>query len=116
MVLLSKHGPRFGQPGPSQIPLLWTRLHVYRTTSPAARHRTVDKLALHPRGIRGPGEWRNRGACPMKAKMISSDRRRLEREAEKLIREGRMPTLDEVLQAVFETRRKFVPLIRAARA
>ena len=52
----------------------------------------------------------------MKAKKIPSDRRRLEREAEKLIREGRMPSLDEVLQAVLETRCKFVPLIRAARA
>ena len=39
----------------------------------------------------------------------------LRKQAQQLIESGRMPSLDEVLAAVFETRRKFVPQILAAR-
>jgi len=35
----------------------------------------------------------------------------LRKQAEALIASGRMPTLDELLQAVFEARRKYVPQI-----
>ncbi len=43
------------------------------------------------------------------------EQQRLEREAEKLIREGRMPRLPELLSVVGETRRKYRPMILAAR-
>jgi hypothetical protein len=39
----------------------------------------------------------------------------LEREAEKLLREGRMPGLAELLSVIGETRRKYRPMILAAR-
>jgi hypothetical protein len=39
----------------------------------------------------------------------------LRAEAEQLIDSGRMPSLDELLKAVFDTRRKYVPRILAAR-
>jgi len=48
-------------------------------------------------------------------KLIPSERRRLEREAEKLIREGRMPGLAQLLTVIGETRRKYRPMILAAR-
>jgi len=38
----------------------------------------------------------------------------LRKRAEKLIREGRMPTLSEVCEAVLEARRKYALLIRRA--
>jgi hypothetical protein len=49
----------------------------------------------------------------MEKKITPSD---LRKQAEALIAEGRMPSLDEVLQAVFETRCKYTPQILAARA
>ena len=39
----------------------------------------------------------------------------LRAQAQQLIDLGRMPSLDEVLKAVFEARRKYVPRILAAR-
>ena len=39
----------------------------------------------------------------------------LRREAEALIASGRMPSVDELLKAVFETRQTYAPLILAAR-
>ena len=48
--------------------------------------------------------------------MLPSDRRRLDREATRLIAEHKMPTLETVLAAVAETRQKFQPLILSARA
>jgi len=39
----------------------------------------------------------------------------LEAEAHRLIREGQMPTLDELLTAIAELREKYAPLIVAAR-
>jgi hypothetical protein len=40
----------------------------------------------------------------------------LRAQAQQLIDSGRMPSLDEVLKALSETRRKYRPLILAARA
>lgn len=40
----------------------------------------------------------------------------LREQAQQLIESGRMPSLDEVLKAVSEARRKYVPQILAARA
>lgn len=39
----------------------------------------------------------------------------LRKQAQQLIDSGRMPSLDELLKAVSETRRKYVPQILAAR-
>ena len=39
----------------------------------------------------------------------------LRRQAEEMILQGRMPSLEAVLQAVAETREKYAPLIRQAR-
>jgi hypothetical protein len=39
----------------------------------------------------------------------------LRKQAQQMIAEGSMPSLEIVLAAVFETRRKFVPQILAAR-
>jgi len=48
----------------------------------------------------------------MAKKITESD---LRNQAEELIAAGKMPSLDAVLQAVAETREKFVPLIVKAR-
>jgi hypothetical protein len=48
-------------------------------------------------------------------KLTPSDVRRLRREAERLIAAGEMPTLDQVLEALFEARQKYANQIRAAR-
>jgi len=40
----------------------------------------------------------------------------LRKQAQRLIESSQMPTLDELLQAVIETRRKYVTQILAARA
>jgi len=39
----------------------------------------------------------------------------LEREAQRLIEAGQMPTLEELIKAISETREKYRPLIIAAR-
>jgi hypothetical protein len=39
----------------------------------------------------------------------------LRAQAQQLIDSGRMPSLDELLKAVFETRRKYLPQILAGR-
>jgi hypothetical protein len=39
----------------------------------------------------------------------------MKREVEKLIREGRMPTLEQLCQAVLEARKKYSVAIRRAR-
>lgn len=52
---------------------------------------------------------------PKKDKLVPSEQRLLEREAEKLLREGRMPGLAELLTVIGETRRKYHPMILAAR-
>jgi len=39
----------------------------------------------------------------------------LEAEAQRLIDAGQMPSLEELLQAIAETRAKYAPLIHAAR-
>jgi hypothetical protein len=39
----------------------------------------------------------------------------LRAQAQQLVNSGRMPSLDELLKAVFEARRKYVPQILAAR-
>jgi len=39
----------------------------------------------------------------------------LEAEAQRLIREGKMPSLEELLHAIAETRAKYAPLMLAAR-
>jgi hypothetical protein len=48
----------------------------------------------------------------MNKKITASD---LRRQAQELIAAGKMPSLDAVLQAVAETREKYVPLIVKAR-
>ena len=40
----------------------------------------------------------------------------LRKKAQTLVESGQMPSLDQLLQAVFEARRKYVPRILAARA
>jgi hypothetical protein len=47
-------------------------------------------------------------------KIILSERRKLERRAQKLIETGRMPSLQELLAAITETKAKYTPLIREA--
>jgi vacuolar-type H+-ATPase subunit H len=49
-------------------------------------------------------------------KLNPSDVRRLRREAERLIAAGEMPSLQQVLEAVAEARKKYADQIRAARA
>ena len=39
----------------------------------------------------------------------------LEAEAQRLVREGKMPTLEELLTAIAEVREEYVPLIVVAR-
>jgi hypothetical protein len=48
----------------------------------------------------------------MEKKITPSD---LRKQADELIASGNMPSLDEVMKAVAETREKFVPLILKAR-
>jgi hypothetical protein len=48
-------------------------------------------------------------------KMIPSERRKLERRAQKLIETGKMPTFEELLVAIAETKAKYAPLIREVR-
>jgi hypothetical protein len=48
-------------------------------------------------------------------KLEPSDLQRLQREAERLIAAGEMPSLAEVLSVVSEVRAKYRPLILAAR-
>jgi len=48
----------------------------------------------------------------MKTKITPSD---LRAESARLIATNQMPSLDKLLQAVFETRAKYVPLILKAR-
>lgn len=48
-------------------------------------------------------------------KITPSDLRRLRREAELLVKTGQMPTLAAVQDVIAEVRRKYVPLIIAAR-
>lgn len=40
----------------------------------------------------------------------------LRKQAEEMLRAGTMPTLEEVLRAVGESRKKYIPLIRKARS
>ena len=40
----------------------------------------------------------------------------LRKEAQQLIRQNKMPSLDRLLQAVAEARAKYIPLIRQARS
>jgi hypothetical protein len=44
-----------------------------------------------------------------------SKERALQREAERLLKSGKMPTLDELCAAVLETRKKYATKIRRAR-
>jgi hypothetical protein len=47
--------------------------------------------------------------------MTPSEQRRLEKIAADLLRDGKMPSLDQVVAAIDETRQKYRPLILAAR-
>ena len=49
-------------------------------------------------------------------KLKPTDLQRLQREAERLIATGEMPSLQQVLEAVAEARKKYADQIRAARA
>jgi len=48
-------------------------------------------------------------------KLIEKDRRKLEREAQRLIDTGQMPSLEELVAVIAEVRAKYRPLILAAR-
>jgi hypothetical protein len=48
-------------------------------------------------------------------KIILSERRKLERRAQKIVETGRMPSLQELLAAITETKVKYAPLIREVR-
>jgi hypothetical protein len=49
-------------------------------------------------------------------KLKPTDLQRLQREAERLIATGEMPSLQQVLEAVAEAQKKYADQIRAARA
>ncbi len=48
-------------------------------------------------------------------KLVEKDRRKLEREAQRLIAEGKMPSFEELIAVIAEVREKYRPLILAAR-
>jgi hypothetical protein len=51
----------------------------------------------------------------MNMKLMEKDRRKLEREAQRLIAEGKMPSFEELVAVIAEVREKYRPLILAAR-
>jgi len=48
-------------------------------------------------------------------KLVEKDRRKLEREAQRLIAEGKMPSFEELIAVIAEVWEKYRPLILAAR-
>ena len=48
-------------------------------------------------------------------KLVEKDRRKLEREAQRLIAEGKMPSFEELIAVIAKVREKYRPLILAAR-
>jgi len=48
-------------------------------------------------------------------KLIEKDRKKLEREAQRLIQTGKMPSFEELVTVIPEVREKYRPLILAAR-